>query len=1546
MDPAGTGMCTGNANDFNAPPAILAPSGGWELDSDGYKFCGGPTLDQCKQMCSSLGCASISFTSAASASGTGCCHTFMSACATKDAANHPHTMSYTTPAVVASGASGPTTHWLKVFTGVTKIERITVTNRLDCCSDRLGSFTVYYQDADTDAWVECGGGEGGDTFAVTEVACASTSAAKGVMVEAALDTPLQIAEVEVFGFQLALTPQSSVEVDLGGKVARRVQIFLSAPAQDESGAPLVAISELELVGCEQYIEKSAADALTYSVTAAPTVTRVTPSQGSSAGNTGIQIDGTGWAAGADLTVEIAGVTAVLEFVGGPGQSYTGASGTVYTCPASESCAVGVTGFHGPTFRGPAGGYVTLTDPAAGTALASDGAFFSYVDLWSSPSAWDGLPPPVELDTVVIPAGQHLVLDYSPPRMYMIIVFGSLTFARADLHLRASYIFVHGGTLTVGTEQQPFEQQATITLYGNPVSQELPIYGAKLIACRECTLDLHGKPVAHTWTTLAAPTEPGATVLRLMKAVDWPVGATIVVASTEEWDALADQQPTDPVTLLRRPAPEKRTITAISADGTSLTVEPPLLFAHMGETRSYTTSSGELQLVELRAEVALLSRNVRIEGDGDSVAPALYGAHLMLHSIGHESLVARIENIEMHRAGQYARKERHPINFHRIGHVEQSYVRSNSMHNLYYRAVQINDVSKLRVHNNVIYDVVGHAVHMEKGTETKCTISDNLVLFTREAVAGLNTELTPAAFLIANLDNYVSGNAAGGGIGFGYWISPTKDGVKGIFGETFCPHGEQALDFSRNTAHSNWMGGLFLFSMQGSGRAAWQWDPPGSIAAKQDPCAPAGRVNPYLTNSFDRIVSWRNKEFGIRIKYGAAQVVFDTPAVVENSPYGIELGTRLFGRWGTNLIKNAIFDGGVGSDAGGAGSVSSWSAGKPYFGLRWAHWHRMTVDGAVFANFFQCGEMDSLKRGATPVSVNGFCSAATVGPRILAPGCLNNGGGWETRFKRVAWENTYFKVMWRWAHEAMLVDLDGTFTEWKPSTVIADSGFFSDADQVFPECSASSITLGGPRSLDAMGKALHGVACEYNFVRVVVGMPPVPWWDSGPPPLHISVGSESSNGASGTPPSNLDHPVQPGSHSAGGGAAGQGLHVKKEDAAYFVDKWRPLSKTWDKAVPLAAYGDYLIEINAAAASSASAAAFPISVAGGGQKFLYGDGIVGAWVDDASGARNFRYLKATVLTPTRFNASHKDTVLGVMSDDRSAITWQTTHLAGFGTWIKCSVDTSRCTGPIRYGSAPKIIVKDGYKRWPYVNKGYHFLVPTNKLYDVQFESKNPKVAPLDLATIQFTVGEMGKGEWLGWRSKPQYCYGDAKTPCTPEQYKGFDMHVALEHSALAASPLPYRKVNPFSPRHYSSLASYSWEDWESDLKSLVTGVGTMVEQNPTLIEYGWWADMAPFYTEWDECLKKHGLFGGGGAIAGAIAVSEAADAAAVCVADPSLHECTCGHAYVTTSAVGAFPVTGEYNVSWVEAYVVVGGGSWPAECSWSLSCTGMLTLAPNP
>ena len=83
----------------------------------------------------------------------------------------------------------------------------------------------------------------------------------------------------------------------------------------------------------------------------------------------------------------------------------------------------------------------------------------------------------------------------------------------------------------------------------------------------------------------------------------------MVASTDEHDPLSEEQA------------EKRTITAVSEDGRTLSLNEPLAFGHAAETRMYAHDEGE-RLVDLRAEVALLSRNVKIEGDDDSVKPAM------------------------------------------------------------------------------------------------------------------------------------------------------------------------------------------------------------------------------------------------------------------------------------------------------------------------------------------------------------------------------------------------------------------------------------------------------------------------------------------------------------------------------------------------------------------------------------------------------------------------------------------------------------------------------------------------------------------------------------------------------------------------------------------------------------------------------------------------------------------------------------------------------------------------------------------------------------
>lgn len=86
-------------------------------------------------------------------------------------------------------------------------------------------------------------------------------------------------------------------------------------------------------------------------------------------------------------------------------------------------------------------------------------------------------------------------------------------------------------IQIGTEEQPFQSQATIKLHGFYRSDQLPVYGSKVLAVREGTLDLHGIPTPVTWTLLDSAANAGATTITLQQAVNWPVGSEIVIATT-------------------------------------------------------------------------------------------------------------------------------------------------------------------------------------------------------------------------------------------------------------------------------------------------------------------------------------------------------------------------------------------------------------------------------------------------------------------------------------------------------------------------------------------------------------------------------------------------------------------------------------------------------------------------------------------------------------------------------------------------------------------------------------------------------------------------------------------------------------------------------------------------------------------------------------------------------------------------------------------------------------------------------------------------------
>ena len=123
-----------------------------------------------------------------------------------------------------------------------------------------------------------------------------------------------------------------------------------------------------------------------------------------------------------------------------------------------------------------------------------------------------------------------------------------------------------------------------------------------------------------------------------------------------------------------------TIKSVANDSTDakkkvLTLTTALKFKHYAATEKYGSSN----TIDMRAEVGLLTRNVKYQGDPETSAVNKYGAHIMLHSPGDESLIGRILYCEFYNVGQAFKLGRYPIHFHMIGNVTKSLVQGNAIH---------------------------------------------------------------------------------------------------------------------------------------------------------------------------------------------------------------------------------------------------------------------------------------------------------------------------------------------------------------------------------------------------------------------------------------------------------------------------------------------------------------------------------------------------------------------------------------------------------------------------------------------------------------------------------------------------------------------------------------------------------------------------------------------------------------------------------------------------------------------------------------------------
>lgn len=460
--------------------------------------------------------------------------------------------------------------------------------------------------------------------------------------------------------------------------------------------------------------------------------------------------------------------------------------------------------------------LTLTDGFSFSAT-SNNEFVATTDLlsqpnqgyWNDPSTWSNNEVP-DINTKVV-IGTSTVSGFDVHsltntvkiagsiRAKGILINGKLEAKKgatnnAWIELETEYIVIDGSNakLEIGTSVNPYisNEGAVITLIGdddgeNPAGAQMGYNDKVIMAKNNSAIELFGKEY-HSWTKLSSTSLAGFNQLSLAESVDWEQGQEIVIASSSvDWNQA-----------------ESFEIESISPDKTIITLSDALQHDHKAGIENYSDGTRSWT-ADLRAEVGLLSRNIKIQGD-ESSDNSGYGGNIMI-MMGSNG---KANNVELLRMGQRGKMGRYPWHWHLLGNqIYLDHFKNSSIHSSYNRGITIHGTTHVTLDNNVIYGHKGHGVFLEDGSEDYNIITNNLVLSTSkpaESDALLRSDIInelvsrgPASFWIANPNNTITGNVAAGSEGTGFWFAflPGETGNLG--------------NFDSNIGHSN-MSGFDIF----------------------------------------------------------------------------------------------------------------------------------------------------------------------------------------------------------------------------------------------------------------------------------------------------------------------------------------------------------------------------------------------------------------------------------------------------------------------------------------------------------------------------------------------------------------------------------------------------------------------------------------------------------------------------------------------------------------------------------------------------------------
>ena len=276
-------------------------------------------------------------------------------------------------------------------------------------------------------------------------------------------------------------------------------------------------------------------------------------------------------------------------------------------------------------------------------------------IWSNTADWEGTQPeyggangqlPKDGDDVMILPTWWMVDDVGElPKLKRLFIYGVLELENGRDHtLRAEIVLISGlhGMLIAGWPDKPMPNNVIISLLGNHNTKDMPLtrnlnLGAKALGVFG-RLQLFGKRHNVHWTRLSKTINAGDNIVELVDQVDWEKGDEILITTT---------------TFESKQA-EKFTIKSIENGGKTLELEAAALHRHIGV--EYSISRFHFRL---GAKIALLTRNIRIEGANDparSLEDQSFGCRVLVSQYSENGIAfkgkAQISEVQIQNCGQY------------------------------------------------------------------------------------------------------------------------------------------------------------------------------------------------------------------------------------------------------------------------------------------------------------------------------------------------------------------------------------------------------------------------------------------------------------------------------------------------------------------------------------------------------------------------------------------------------------------------------------------------------------------------------------------------------------------------------------------------------------------------------------------------------------------------------------------------------------------------------------------------------------------------------